>query len=779
MTTNLARYVKTADGEVRLTSAAEFYTNEKGQQLYYETGRVGEKKVLPSDGGDRDLPAYAIDYIELDLSDGVAKKDSRYEIHARDYANPNGYVNAVDDTEFYVVKTGGSGKITYFVGYDNVPEIKAEDIIAAYAVARNTESDSNKKDYWVADVIVIEVKNYDKAYESISLGYYNPYQTSGRVQAISSLNSETEKAAVDMIPTDNSWGSQWKDEGFYEVADSKMDGEDLMADTIRKITWDADNGGDNFSQFGIYAGYVRRVEEVNERGRYIDVNEVSDTTTADSYRLKTAGAELFAIGAGSNGTGSVVRYEELHLANTDARSDIKSGHKALWVKDNDGDVAFIVDVSYTDGSWKAPLWLEKLWNEVMAQQADERTVAPPPTSSDLALKSITIKGVKVDIPEGKTSASVDLSWKAADDTSVLDYVAVTNPATGVTVSVTAPTSVVTSTSKNDLATDESLTKTTGGQIVWTVKLTDSNDATVDPVYYTIRINVAAASSVATLDAMTVKGLDVTLGAPASGAATGTVAENVSAKVNIDGTTPSVTFKTTNENATVAVKTGTDTAGTVLSADGTIGTTAPLTAGAGKVVALEVTAEDGTTKVVYSVTVTIGAPDVTFDVTNVADATAKVNGTAITAATKALSGEDFKFTVTPDADFYLEDDAVSYKVTPSGGTQSAAKELTADANGVYTIPASDMTSGAAIELTITGTAMPVITATKAMTINGALIAAGDTVAVSVGSDVTILVPSTPTITGTNAWDTIAGPVTGAGNMLEYTITNVVDDIRITY
>ena len=179
------------------------------------------------------------------------------------------------------------------------------------------------------------------------------------------------------------------------------------------------------------------------------------------------------------------------------------------------------------------------------------------------------------------------------------------------------------------------------------------------------------------------------------------------------------------------------------------------------------------------TVTIGAPDVTFDVTNVADATAKVNGTAITATTKALSGEDFKFTVTPDPDFYLEDDAVSYKVTPSGGTQSAAKELTADANGVYTIPASDMTSGAAIELTITGTAMPVITATKAMTINGALIAAGDTVAVSVGSDVTILVPSTPTITGNNAWDTIAGPVTGAGNMLEYTITNVVDDISIAY
>ena len=68
------------------------------------------------------------------------------------------------------VKTGGSGKITYFVGYDNVPEIKAEDIIAAYAVAKNTESDSNKKDYWVADVIVIEVDNYDKAYESISLG---------------------------------------------------------------------------------------------------------------------------------------------------------------------------------------------------------------------------------------------------------------------------------------------------------------------------------------------------------------------------------------------------------------------------------------------------------------------------------------------------------------------------------------------------------------------------------------------------------------------------------
>ncbi|MDE7011554.1 MAG: hypothetical protein K2O93_10100, partial [Oscillospiraceae bacterium] len=591
VTTNVARYVKTADGEVRLTSAAEYYTNEKGQQLYYTgVGAIGGKKLLPSDGGDQNYPAYAVDYIELDLSvDGVAKKDSRYEIHDRDYANPNGYVNAVDDTEFYVVKTGGSGKITYFVGYDNVPAIDAEDIIAAYAVARNTESDSNKKDYWVADVIVIEVDNYDKAYESISLGYYNPYQTSGRVQAISSLNSETEKAAVDMIPTDNSWGSQWKDEGFYEVADSKMDGEDLMADTIRKITWDADNGGDNFSQFGIYAGYVRRVEEVNERGRYIDVNEVSDDTTDDSYRLKTAGAELFAIGAGSNGTGSVVRYEELHLANTDARSDIKSGHKALWVKNIDGDVAFIVDVSYTDGSWKAPQWLEDLWQEVKDQQDDERAGNEPGPQPDEITFSMKVKGV--DVVDGK----VELDYGVAKD------------------SATTPKTYEITTNADRVVVDDGDTAAVGAAkdgvdlsdkaddgITYTITMTKGDVTRTE----TVKVTIKEARDDVSISSVTVKGVEAKL-------KTGSTKDyevSLTSDQAASATTEQLVVGLNNGNAVSAI--ANKTGGVNITGLNTNVNKMTETEGKAPLAAtgdfqFTITAEDGTTTETYTVAVTVG------------------------------------------------------------------------------------------------------------------------------------------------------------------------------
>ena len=43
----------------------------------------------------------------------------------------NGYVDATVNTEFYVVM---AGNILYKVGYDELPNIKAENIRAAYAM---------------------------------------------------------------------------------------------------------------------------------------------------------------------------------------------------------------------------------------------------------------------------------------------------------------------------------------------------------------------------------------------------------------------------------------------------------------------------------------------------------------------------------------------------------------------------------------------------------------------------------------------------------------------
>ena len=44
-------------------------------------------------------------------------------------------------------------------------------------------------DYWVADVIVIEVNGLVNNYESISLMYYNPWETSNSVRYVSSCSS--------------------------------------------------------------------------------------------------------------------------------------------------------------------------------------------------------------------------------------------------------------------------------------------------------------------------------------------------------------------------------------------------------------------------------------------------------------------------------------------------------------------------------------------------------------------------------------------------------------
>ena len=68
-------------------------------------------------------------------------EDSRYANQSR----YNNYVDAVHDTQFYVVNVKDK-KADYFTDYEKVYAIGAENILAAYAVARNTETDYAKND---------------------------------------------------------------------------------------------------------------------------------------------------------------------------------------------------------------------------------------------------------------------------------------------------------------------------------------------------------------------------------------------------------------------------------------------------------------------------------------------------------------------------------------------------------------------------------------------------------------------------------------------------------
>ena len=119
-TTNVAVYTETADGEVRLTSPVKLAKNVIGKQMYYTNSDLrGEKTTDKTVGWE----AYEVDYIALDLSAGVKADAKHYPIHSDSrYAKQSAgryenYVDAVHDTEFYVVNTDTKKNIDYFTDY--------------------------------------------------------------------------------------------------------------------------------------------------------------------------------------------------------------------------------------------------------------------------------------------------------------------------------------------------------------------------------------------------------------------------------------------------------------------------------------------------------------------------------------------------------------------------------------------------------------------------------------------------------------------------------------
>ena len=126
---------------------------------------------------------YATDYVQLVTNQDYPAGNRHFTIAAdyntKYFTNSNTYVDAVDGTEFYIV---GPNKVLHVVGYSNLPAIDDSTIRAAYAVAKNTAKDQDSRDYWVADVIVIEVNDIASDFDSISLMYYNPNENFNSVR---------------------------------------------------------------------------------------------------------------------------------------------------------------------------------------------------------------------------------------------------------------------------------------------------------------------------------------------------------------------------------------------------------------------------------------------------------------------------------------------------------------------------------------------------------------------------------------------------------------------
>ena len=421
--TNVASYILDEDNNVTLGTAAKLAINQDGEQIYYDHFDTNwSKKTTQSEyvadavkngmtetqarkffqdlvkgtnnSGENDgnvirfYPVYAEDYVQLNRED--VKAGTRHFTIPADYttnfnASNNGYVDATVNTEFYIVMPNS---IIYKVGYDELPTIKAEKIRAAYAVAKNTTAADNGRDYWVADVIVIEVRDLEYAYDSISLMYSNPFETSSSVRWIDSLNNkwkvyqpDSDKLAeMQVIPSEVSnndpntgWGNHaWygDDYGFYGLKQAELQEEgELTAKIVELITKD-------YNKYGIYAGTVQRIKGILNSSGYIDIDrsgrayDGSLTTYENVSHVTARDVPVYRVHSNSVGT--------LTLSENDAYNEVELGDQVIVVCEqgsvpgnvqNIEKVAFIVDLATdADDKYTADPWLWDEYNAIIREQ---------------------------------------------------------------------------------------------------------------------------------------------------------------------------------------------------------------------------------------------------------------------------------------------------------------------------------------------------------------------------------------------------------------------------
>ncbi len=343
------------DGKATVTGAAQLKLNKDGSVAWYDTNGNGVW-----DANER--ARYAVDYVQLSTNDVVAKS-VRYGIDGDPayVAQNNNYVNAVDSTEYYIIYDGG---VVYFKGFNNFPGLNGADntIHAAYAVARDTSADNSGNPYWVADVIVYEVKSLDNtALTSVALAYYTPNRTSGSVQQINTLNSKY-GPLVQLVPgnygwnaPNGQWGADYAGYGFYALYNDTEPVDNVMtASRITRIQNNLRTDG-NYGKNNIHAGIVTRVSELATGGAYIDVAVNAGAANTTNVSL-AATDQIYSITSSQNLTDAWYGYNEANLLryNNIGSSQVKVGDLVIWVgeyKLNSDSVKssanFIVDLGNT------------------------------------------------------------------------------------------------------------------------------------------------------------------------------------------------------------------------------------------------------------------------------------------------------------------------------------------------------------------------------------------------------------------------------------------------
>ncbi len=369
--TNVA--VTNINGETAtLTGAAQLRRDQAGNILVRPGTDTNNNGIVDRAG---ELARYAVDYVQL-TKDNTVSGQTRYNIdpsyNGWQGSRNNNYVSATHDTEYYIVYNGG---VYYFTDYTKMPKLTMEDnnIHAAYAVARDTSADNANAPYWVADVIVYEVENWnDSARTSVALIYDNPSRNNNQVQLLNGLDNKNDPTDTGIVPslregsTSMSWGADrgrfdnYSGYGFYHMWDgTKQEDGNLAVSNIELIDGkDHRDFGDSDLRWNsnlIYAGVVINEVDVATRGTYLNVDTDNDGTTNVSLLIADSSASNVYSITENNNLGSRWGYNQAgQLRYTNVRtSEIKAGDRIIWVGNSSIDVkdsnttqtaAFVVDM---------------------------------------------------------------------------------------------------------------------------------------------------------------------------------------------------------------------------------------------------------------------------------------------------------------------------------------------------------------------------------------------------------------------------------------------------
>ena len=258
------------------------------------------------------------------------------------------------------------------MGYKNLPAISG--IRAMYSVARNTSTDNNKQNYWVAEVIVIEADNYSAQPDDylfiIGRADMVGNDTLANRQAVGSqylLAISAKQGSVVRITANNlNWGVGTVAPGFYkaygvtEVENGTLTIDRLSDQITPSNVNDASQPNDvNTSSFKLRAGIVNRTAGINDRFG-VDVM----TAAGVSREQITLKGPAYAIIV--DGRNKVTVSDRLNGDNF--TNQVILGRKILWVENGSNEALFTIDVTYSvdksvKGSWMSTL-LSNTWTQV-------------------------------------------------------------------------------------------------------------------------------------------------------------------------------------------------------------------------------------------------------------------------------------------------------------------------------------------------------------------------------------------------------------------------------